>query len=492
MREKRRIAFLSLTVLCLFSFAIGRADVELPAVFGDSMVLQQELAVPVWGWADPNEAVTVSFAGQSKQATADASGHWQVKLDPMKANADGQTLTVAGNNTIDLKDVLVGEVWICSGQSNMEWGVGGSVNAREEIEAADHPLIRLFNVPGHSTAPVPQEKGAGSWQVCQPSTVVGFSAVGYFFGRRLQQELKVPVGLVGSNWSGTRIEPWITLSGFQSVPELKEIADQVADMQQKARNGAEVQVGGGTPSAIYNSMVRHLAPFAMRGGIWYQGESNGDEGESYYHKKQALINGWRELFNPELAFYWVQLANWQQPNDNPAGGDGWAKIREAQRKALTIPHTGMAVIIDIGEADDIHPRNKQDVGWRLAQWALNQTYGRKDFVPSGPLFKSFMVEDGAIRITFDNVGKGLMIGEKTGLEPTKEVPNGELKRFAVAGEDQQWHWAEATIDGDTVVVKSPEVPKPVAVRYAFSMNPVGANLYNKAGIPASPFRTDDW
>jgi len=239
-------------------------------------------------------------------------------------------------------------------------------------------------------------------------------------------------------------------------------------------------------------MVHPLEPFAMRGAIWYQGESNGGEGESYYHKTKALVNGWRELFNPELAFYWVQLADFRQPNDNPAGGDGWAKIREAQRKALTIPHTGMAVITDIGEANDIHPRNKQDVGWRLAQWALHQTYDRKDLVPSGPLYKCCKVEKDAIRITFDNVGSGLMVGEKTGLEPSKEVSDGQLKRFAIAGADKQWHWAEATIDGDTVVVKCPDVPEPVAVRYAYTMNPAGSNLYNKEGIPASPFRTDDW
>lgn len=492
MRPRRILTHLALCALISLSISAARADVELPSIFGNSMVLQQELPAPVWGWADPKEQVTVTIGEQSKTATTDADGRWKVTLDPLKANSEGQVLTVAGKNTIELKDVLIGEVWICSGQSNMEFTVGGTLNAQEEIAAADQPQIRLFNVPGHTTAALPQEKCPGTWQVCQPNTIGGFSAVGYFFGRRLQQELKTPIGLVGSNWGGTRIEPWTTLSGFQSVPELKEIADQVADREQKARQGEEVKVGGSTPAAICNAMVRPLAPFAMRGGIWYQGESNGGEGESYYHKTQALINSWRELFNPELAFYWVQLADFRQPNDDPAGGDGWAKIREAQRKSLTIPHTGMAVIIDIGQADNIHPRNKQDVGWRLAQWALHQTYGRQDLVPSGPLYKSHAIEDGAIRVSFDNVGEGLMVGQKTGLEPTKEIPDGQLKRFAIAGEDQKWHWAEATIDGDAVVVKCADVPNPVAVRYAFTMNPVGANLYNKAGIPASPFRTDDW
>ena len=448
--------------------------------------------MPVWGWAEPGEKVTVSLAGQSKDAVADAKGRWRVTLDPLKTNAEGQSMKIAGNNTIELGDVLVGEVWICSGQSNMEFGLGGAVNGKDEVAAADHPQIRLFQVQGHLTAPLPQEECPGKWAVCQPNTVGGFSAVGYFFGRRLQQELGVPIGLVNSSWGGTRIEPWTTLSGFRSVDELEALTDEVSAREMKAEQGEKVEVGAGTPEAICNAMIRPLAPFAMRGAIWYQGESNGGEGETYYQKTKALVNGWRELFNPDLAFYWVQLADFQQPTEDPAGGDGWAKLREAQVKSLTIPHTGMAVITDIGDAKDIHPRNKQDVGWRLAQWALNQTYGKKDLVPAGPLYKSLQVEGNAIRIAFDHVGGGLIVGEKSGLEPTKEVPGGQLKRFAIAGADKKWYWAEATIDGATVVVKSPEVANPVAVRYGFSMNPAGANLYNKEGIPASPFRTDDW
>lgn len=486
MTHRTRLACLSVTFALVCLAATARADVKLASIFGDSMVLQREMPVPVWGWAEPGEAVTVTLGSQTKKTEADKDGKWQVKLDALKTNAEGQTLSVEGKNKIELQDVLVGEVWICSGQSNMEWGLNGTLNAQEEVAAADHPQIRLFNVPGHLTSPVAQETCPGSWVVCKPENSGGFSAVGYFFGRRLQQELKIPIGLVGSNWGGTRIEPWTSPAGFHSVPELKEIADQVDAYT------PETKVGGGSPSAIYNAMIHPLAPFAMRGAIWYQGESNGSEGESYYHKTRALVNGWRELFNPDLAFYWVQLADWQQPNENPAGGDGWAKIREAQRKALNIKHTGMAVIIDIGQANDIHPRNKQDVGWRLAQWALHQTYDKQDIVPSGPLFKSHQVDGDSIRVTFDNVGGGLIVGKKEGLEPTKEVADGKLARFAIAGEDKQWHWADATIDGDTVVVRSKDVAKPVAVRYAFSMNPAGANLYNKEGIPASPFRTDDW
>lgn len=483
---RHRIVGLCLPLVLAALSVSAQAEVKLASIFGDSMVLQRDLPVPVWGTAAAGEKVTVTFGDQSKSVEAGDSGRWQVKLDALKASAEGRTLSVKGSNAVELKDVLVGEVWICSGQSNMEWTVTNSLNPKEEVAAADHPLIRLFNVPGHLTSPVALDTCPGNWQICQPGTVGGFSAVGYFFGRRLQNELKVPVGLVGSNWGGTRIEPWTTPAGFRSVPELKAIADQVDAY------AADTKVVNTSPSAIYNAMVHPLAPFAMRGAIWYQGESNGGEGESYYHKTQALVNGWRELFNPDLAFYWVQLADFQKSTEDPAGGDGWAKLREAQRKSLTIKHTGMAVIIDVGQANDIHPRNKQDVGSRLAQWALHQTYGKKDLVPCGPLFKSHKVEGSAIRLSFDHVGSGLMVGKKVGLEPTAAAPDGKLARFAIAGEDKKWHWADATIDGETVVVKSSEVANPVAVRYAFSMNPAGANLYNKESIPASPFRTDDW
>ncbi len=484
MNCRQRRTCLSLFVLVgLISSA--SADVKLASIFGDSMVLQRDLPVPVWGWADPDETVTVTWGDQSHKAVADNDGRWQIELDPLKANDKGQTLTVTGNNSIALKDILVGEVWICSGQSNMEWRLRSSLNGAEEVAAAEHSQIRLFDVPGHTTSPEPKESCPGNWQICKPETAGGFSAVGYFFGRRLQRELKVPIGLVGSNWGGTRIEPWTSPAGFRSVPELKKIADQVDAYD------STTKVGGGSPSAIYNAMIHPLAPFAMRGAIWYQGESNGSEGESYYHKTQALVNGWRKLFNPELAFYWVQLADFRQPTDDPAGGDGWAKIREAQRKSLGIKHTGMAVIIDIGQANDIHPRNKQDVGWRLAQWALNQTYGMTDVVPSGPLYKSHKIDGDSIRITFDHVGTGMIVGKKEGLDPTVAV-DGKLERFAISGADKQWHWADATIDGDIIIVRSADVSNPVAVRYAYSMNPAGANLYNKEGIPASPFRTDDW
>jgi len=516
-------------LLCLLALPASAA-VRLPKILGENMVLQRGIAVPVWGWAEPGEKVTVAFAGQSKIATADAEGKWMVRLDPLQASTEPRTLSIKGsigNRQSTIGNILVGDVWICSGQSNMEWSLHGSRNGKEEANAAKHPLIRLFNVRGHIKTPAPQSDAPGQWQVCSPDTVGGFSAVGFFFGRRLLAETGVPMGLIGSNWGGTAIEPWVPPEGFANVAELSAVSEHLRRTDPRTPEGkagytkhleamqawietARENVDSGkhppmppkAPSplgkhreatGIYNGMIHPLAPFGLKGAIWYQGESNGGEGITYYHKMKALIAGWRTVWDQgDFPFYFVQLANFQQPNDNPAGGDGWARLREAQCKTLEVPQTGMAVIIDIGEARDIHPRNKQDVGSRLAQWALHQAYDKKDLVPSGPLFREQKIEDGKIRILFDHVGNGLMVGEKTGLEPTKELPDGKLKRFAVAGEDKKWHWADATIDGDTIVVSCEAVPKPVAVRYAYSMNPEGANLYNKEGLPASPFRTDAW
>jgi sialate O-acetylesterase len=491
------------------------------------MLLQRELNAPIWGWAAAGEEVTVKFAGQEKKTTADAHGKWMVRLDPLEANATGQTLEVAGKNTIQLTDVLVGDVWICSGQSNMEFQLSQVIDAQQEVAAAKYEGIRLFNVPGHTTAPLPQDNCPGNWQACTPQSAAGFSAVGYFFGRKFHLDTKVPVGLIGTNWGGTRIEPWIAPIGFRMVPELKDLSTAVDRFDPSTPAGKatwDKYVGNvekwvtkteaalksneavtsppstpgytssSDPTAIYNSMVHPLAPYGLRGALWYQGESNGGEGVEYFHKMQALIEGWRSVWGEKdfpLYFYFVQLADFQKPTDNPAGGDGWARIRDAQTQSLTIPHTGMATIIDIGAANDIHPRNKQDVGARLALWALRDV-AQQDVVVSGPQFKSMKVEGNKIRLSYDHVGSGLMVGKKEGLQPTEEVSSGKLARFAIAGADKTWQWADATIDGETVVLSSEKVAEPVAVRYAWSMNPAGANLYNKEGLPAVPFRTDHW
>ena len=525
---KRGLFTASLALVAMMAFGLlARAEVKLPNVFGSQMLLQRELDTPIWGWADADEEVTVKFAGQEKKTKADANGKWLVRLEPLKANAEGQTLEVVGQNTIQLTDVLVGDVWICSGQSNMEWSLAQSLEPEKEVAAANYPEIRLFNVPGHITSALPQENCPGNWQACAPQSAAGFSAVGYFFGRKLHQELNVPIGLIGTNWGGTRIEPWTPPVGFRQVPELKQLAEAVDRFDPATAQGrdtwqayvkdmekwitkteAALKAGqpinapasppgftnSSEPTAIYNAMVHPLAPYGVRGAIWYQGESNGGEGGEYFHKMQALIEGWRTVWgqkNFPLYFYFVQLADFQQPNNDPAGGDGWARIRDAQTQSLTIPHTGMATIIDIGAANDIHPRNKQDVGARLALWALRDV-GGKDVVVSGPIFKSLKVEGNKIRLSYDHIGRGLIVGKKEGLKPTEEISGGKLGRFAIAGEDKAWQWADAVIDGDTVVVSSEKVAAPVAVRYAWSMNPAGANLYNKDGLPAVPFRTDNW
>ena len=513
---------LALLILALtFAADPATAAVKLSRAFGNHMVLQQDQPIRLFGSAKPGEKVTAELAGKTATATTGQNGRFRLELPAMKADGKSHTLTVKGRNTITLKDVLLGEVWICSGQSNMEWSVGGTLNAQEEIAAADHPQIRLFNVPGHVQGPVPTDDPRGSWQLCAPNTIRGFSAVGYFFGRSLQKELNVPIGLVGTNWGGTRIEPWTPPVGFRQVPQLKDYVKNLNSIDPQSPEGKanhekylasvekwlamakqNVQAGKaiGTPpritlspkggaTYIYNGMVHGLVPLSARGAIWYQGESNAGDGLRYEYLKEALVKGWRTVFeNNDLSFYWVQLANFQQPNKNPAGG-GWGPVREGQRRALRLPKTGMAVIIDIGEARDIHPRNKQDVGARLALWALAKDYGR-DIVPSGPLYKGMKVEGNKIRLSFDHVGGGLITAKKEGLSPTQETSDAELTHFAIQTDDGKWHWAQASIDGETVVVWADGVVKPRHVRFGYQSNPVGINLYNKEGLPASPFTTD--
>ena len=521
----KRRQFCTSIILFIFLCVSSFAGVQLPKIFGDHMVLQRQQPVPVWGWETPNVEVTVSFAGQTKSAKADAFGKWMVKLDPLEANKRGQLLIVKGSSTKTFKDVLVGEVWICSGQSNMEWTVNGSLNAGEEKKSANLGHIRHFKVP-HINKPLPESDVKGNWQLCSSGSVGSFTAVGYYFGRKIAKELDVPVGLIGTNWGGTRVEPWTAPVGFRSVPELKSLSDRVSswsattDAGKKAwkeyvdrikhwtqmaeealKDNQEIveipAAPGPGPShqeatKLYNGMIAPLIPYGIRGAIWYQGESNGNEGESYFHKKNALITGWRKLWKQgDFPFYYVQLANWRQASKSPQGGDGWAKLREAQTKCLTLKNTGMAVTVDIGNAKDIHPKNKQDVGLRLASWALAKDYG-KSLVYSGPIYKSHKVEGSTIRIEFDHSGSGLMLGKKNGLEPVAADTSGKMNHIAIAGADKKWFWAEAKIDGNSIIVSSDQVKEPVAVRYAFSMNPEGCNFYNKEGFPASPFRTDKW
>lgn len=520
-----RPRFLILTLLVCFAGPSVEAEVRLPKVFTNDMMVQRDQPVRVWGWADPGEAVSVALAGKKSKTKADGKGEWSVELPAMK-EGENLELTVAGKNTIALKNLIVGDIWVCSGQSNMEWPLQACDGA-EDIKAADLPKIRRIKFDrvgspvGATDAPA-----VTPWQVCTPQTAGGFTGAGFYFARDIVAKTGVPIGLLDVNWGGSAIEPWIAPEGMELVPELapavtsRKAAHQAyRDQLPKRLDALEQWIAAARASlkdhasippmpvvpadpngigwcAMYNGMVHPLTRLPVKGMLWYQGESNGSEGQTYFHKMQALVGGWRKVWNqPEAPFYFVQLASFQNPNDNPAGGDGWAKVREAQTRSLTIPNTGMAVIIDtvpVEVAHDIHPKNKLDVGSRLARWAMNRDYGLKDVVPSGPLYKSMHVEGGKVRLAFDHTGAGLMVGSKEGRKPVVEDEAGELKRFAIAGADKKWFWADAVIDGDAVVVSSPEVKEPVAVRYAFSMNPHGANLYNRDGMPAGPFRTDDW
>ncbi|MEP6669815.1 MAG: sialate O-acetylesterase [Chthoniobacter sp.] len=500
----------SLLLLVIFAGATAaRADVKLPAIFSDHMVLQADMAVPVWGWAEPGEEVTVSFATQSKTTKADTDGKWKVKLDKLKVGEAPQTLTVIGKNALAVKDVLVGEVWLGSGQSNMALNVGAVKNATDEIAAANFPALRMFTVRS-SAAATAQEDCPGLWQVCSPVTVPLFSATAYFFGRDLHRTLGVPVGLINSSVGGTRIESWISTEAQQQTPEVKAAADaltkaaraynpavakaafekslakwQEVAAQAKAE-GKEPPRAPSDPVAIrqkigevgglFNGKIAPLIPYALRGVVWYQGEANSspDRAAFYGHQLPALIADWRARWGSEFPFAWVQLPNF----DGGAIRD-WPLMREQMLKTLKVKNTGMAIAIDVGEANNIHPKNKQEVGHRLALWALGTVYGQKVPSISGPLPVGYEVRGSAVVLKFDHADGGLV------------AKDGELKGFVIAGEDKKWVSARAKIEGGEVIVSSSDVSKPAAVRYAWENNPV-CNLYNGAGLPASPFRTDDW
>ncbi|MBN1346615.1 MAG: 9-O-acetylesterase [Phycisphaerae bacterium] len=502
---------LIVAVVSLADASVLVADVSVPHVFAAHMVLQRDRALPVWGWAEPGEKVTVRLGEQSATAQAGNDGAWKVSLPAMGATT-GLTMTVVGKNTLTFEDVAVGEVWVCSGQSNMAWGVGGSDNAKDEIAAANHPNIRLFKVP-NVLAGFPQRDLNATWQRCSPETVGGFSAVGYFFGRKLNKDLDVPVGLIDSSWGGSLIEPWTPPAGFASVRELVGVSRQInmadpASEAHKARltaylgdlekwigtarqalstekelapapaypNELNPLAGWGSPTAMYNAMIHPLVPYSIRGGIWYQGESNRLDAMLYAKKKEALVTGWRKVWGAkaeDFPFYWVQLAPFIYGGDSP---DVLAKMWEAQAAATAIPNTGMAVINDIGNLKDIHPTNKQDVGLRLALIALANTYGKQGIVWSGPVYKSMEIEGDKIRLRFDHVGGGLASRDGK-----------PLSWFEIMGEQTGYVPAKAEIDGDTVVVSSPEVKKAAAVRFAWRQDAV-PNLMNKEGLPVSAFR----
>ncbi|HYG37355.1 MAG TPA: sialate O-acetylesterase [Cytophagales bacterium] len=636
-----------ITTLIVFIAFAGHAKVRLPKIFGDSMILQRNQPIPVWGWADKNEKITVQFNKQSKTTKAGKDGKWKINLEPEKAGGPFN-LTVKGKNTITIKNVLVGEVWVCSGQSNMEWPVSASNNAAKEIRQANYPQIRHFLVQ-KDVAVTPKEdiKGNSAWEAATPANVGDFTAVGYFFARNLYKELNIPIGLIHTSWGGTDVETWISREAFENADEFKEMIsampqvslDSLAKEKAKALltkieslqnalptaseaqswkeaafddsqwpkmrapglwetqrlsnldgvvwlrktinitstdagksavlnlamiddadetylNGVKIgstnqynakrsynipagilkegknviairvtDTGGGGgihgdaldmnltidskseslagewsfkvesiasgatsispnlyPTLLYNAMIHPLIPYGIKGAIWYQGENNAGRAYQYRKAFPLMINDWRKHWGQgDFPFYFVQLTSFNQAGGNSNKGSSWAELREAQAMTLDLPNTGMAVITDIGDPSDIHPRNKQDVGKRLAAIALKNAYD-KNIIAGGPTFDSFRIEGNKAILSFKNTGSGLMTNDKYGY----------VKGFEIAGEDKKFHYAKASIVGNQMVLQSENVEKPIAIRYAWADDASDANLFNKEGFPAAPFRTDEW
>ncbi len=508
---KRSSFFVATLVLSLSASAF--AEIKLSPLFADHMVLQRGMAVPIWGTVGANQEVVVEAAGKSAKATADGAGNFLAKLPELEYGGNAVTLTLtAGGEKLVLRDVLIGDVWIGSGQSNMEWPLHATHDSKKAIAEADFPNIRLFTFP-KVTLLSPTKEVLGKWEVCSPQTVKNFSAVAYYFGREIHDREKVPMGLIANAWGGKPVESFMSEEAIESDPAFKPLLDKKeaaahhlpaaraayekrlveweknnaatnpATKSTTTKPAAKPQEPLGSQdsslaSNIYNGMVHPLVPIAIKGAIWYQGESNAGRAEQYRALFPAMITDWRKQWGQgDFPFIWVQLANFKERRPEPGDSD-WAELREAQSMALKLPNTAQAVIIDIGEAKDIHPKNKADVGKRLALAAERIAYGKNDVVHSGPVFDSMKIEGNGARLKFLHAD-GL------------RAKDGALKGFAIAGEDKKFVSAEAKVEGDAVVVRAAGVEQPVAVRYAWADNPE-CNLYNGADLPASPFRTDDF
>ena len=493
-------------IIILSMSSLLLADVKLPAIIGSNMVLQQDTDVTIWGWAAPGEKITVNpdWRWGKSSTVADEQGRWQVTLKTLRADRP-HMMTIQGNNTIKLKNILFGEVWLCSGQSNMQMPMGGWDNqpihgGLKDITYSANESIRLFTVK-NVTADNPADDVVGSWVECSPETVRDFTAVGYYFGRKINAETGYPVGLINSSWGGTVAEAWTRIDFIKYDDNLSPILDQyntrLADWKkacveaEKEQKPKPVKPWGlrpqDEPASLYNGMIAPITNMTIKGTIWYQGESNAGASYLYRDLFPTMIENWRCDFNNfEMPFYFVQLASFTdhkpgievkpyrgQPRDN-----AWAELREAQLMTNSLKNTGMAVTIDIGETNNIHPGNKKDVGERLAFWALAKDYGKAiDY--SGPLYTGYKIEGNKIRILFSHAENGLMFKD------------GNPKGFAIAGVNKTFVWADAQIDGATVLVSSEQVKEPVAVRYAWDIDPENS-LYDNTPLPASPFRTDDW
>lgn len=510
----RSVARYGLAVAALAALVPNaQADVKVPALFTDHMVLQRDLANPVWGTADPGEEVTVSIGEQTVSAKTGDDGKWKVKLAPLKVGGP-YTLSISGKNKLEIEDVLVGEVWVCSGQSNMQWSVSQSTESDLEIKTAKLLDVRLITVPQVGTQE-PQSDFKGSWQVCTPETVGEFSAVGFYFGRQLHQTLNVPIGLIDNSWGGSSCEAWVERDLLAADERYKPLLERWATIEktydheaalakhktameewkvkaeaakkegkqapQPPRAPGNQLTGQHRPANLYNGVLKPIIGYGIRGAIWYQGESNAGRAYQYRELFPLMIQSWRDEWGQgDFPFYWVQLADFRAEVTEPKESD-WAELREAQTMTMSrLKNTGEAVIIDIGEGNDIHPRNKLTVGRRLARWALAKDYGIN--VPyQSPTYKEVSIEGKKATVTFDHAGGGL-----------RTIDVGDVRGFAICGEDKKWVWAQAKIAGpNKVEVWSDQVEKPIAVRYAWADNPI-CNLLSKEGLPVTPFRTDDF
>ena len=506
----KRKTLISLLIL-LMSNGIIFAKITLPDVLNSGMVLQQKQKDPIWGTSMPGEKITVLFEGQHKSTIADTTGHWEIWLDPMQASSKPSKMEISGSNTIVLHDILIGEVWLCAGQSNMQLILESTNKGDSVIASANYPMLRLFNV-SRTVAFKHQSGPLATWQKCTPTSVKDFSAAAYYFGLALQKKLKVPVGIINAAFGGSEAEAWTPIE-YLHTPDLQPCIDrekiwdaerpqvrkEYAEALEKWREyAAKERAAGREPkeaphppdalreyriaASIYNGMIKPLIPFRIKGVIWYQGENNEGRAEQYGILLPTMIRAWRAKWQQgNFPFGIVQLPNYRDHKTQPIE-DAWSDLRDAQRwTADTVKNTGLIVTINIGEAHNIHPKDKFDVGKRMCLWALNFVY-HHPVLGSGPFYQTATVKGKYIIVKFKEVGTGL------------KVKNGKvLHEFALAGENRQWHWAQAKIIGKNLVkVWSKAVPQPVAVRYAFNSNPRDPNLTNNSGLPASPFRSDNW
>ena len=503
------------------------ADVKPATLFTNNMVIQRDTQAPVWGTADAGEKVIVTASwGATASTTTDDAGKWQVRLQTPSAGGP-HSITLKGNNSIKINNVLSGEVWFCSGQSNMDFylkqlkksnpkrtlpeDVITAEYINKEVTTAEDDQLRQFEVQKNTSPFEPLDTLTGNWVASSPKTNDGFSATAYFFARELRKELKVPVGIIKCAWGGTRVEAWIPTDAYQQDKDMAAFLKQEREAlkqriakwdpkkikegkQNKRRRAQPPANNPQEPATLFNGMAHPILPYAIKGAIWYQGESNTKDikvASRYSKYFQAMITGWRKHWGQgDFPFYFAQLATFKDEVTQPLDQDAWATVIDQQRRTLSLKNTGMAVLNDIGEANDIHPHNKIDVGIRLALWALKNDYGKDIATCSGPLYQSHEVKNGKVIISFDHAGSGLMTGSKNNIEPTVETKD-PLKGFQICGEDRKWQWADAKITGpNTVTVSHKDIPKPTIVRYAWAANPGKVNLYNKEGLPTSIFTTE--